>query len=340
MEPLPWVFNRMGRLGSFKLVFSCEKEPRCRQLIAQCLRVWGPRSAQGNTKHVMLEDITTRDPKQLPDHDLYVAGFPCQPFSNIGLRKGVADPHGRGRIINHIVAALEAKQPRAFILENVQGLISTHKETFACILKKLRTIAGKSYAVSWRLLNTKDHGIPQNRSRVYIVGIRKEHLAKGTPQFKWPAPVPAQNLASFLEDDVAGAKQREAVFLAGAAPGTTKKLRQLLRKVHAAGGKARARKHPYVFDLDGSKPHSMKGCCPCITRARGSTGFYLPSRGRRMTVGERLRLQGLPQVYLRGKCRQGISDRQLGQMIGNAMSGNVLERLLARLLPACGLSRV
>ena len=80
----------------------------------------------------------------------------------------------------------------------------------------------------------------------------------------------------------------------------------------------------------------MKDRCPCITRTRGGTGFYLPSRGRRLTLGERLRLQGLPLVYLQH--RQGISKRQLGMMIGNAMSGNVLEELLSQRLPACGLA--
>ena len=57
-----------------------------------------------------------------------------------------------------------------------------------------------------------------------------------------------------------------------------------------------------------------------------------------MTLGERLRLQGLPLAYLQPQHRQGTPDRQLGLMIGNAMSGNVLARLLARLLPACGLA--
>ena len=113
-------------------------------------------------------------------------------------------------------------------------------------------------------------------------------------------------------------------------------MKQLLRQVRAARGSPRSTVCPYVFDLDGNKPLAMKDRCPCITRARGGTGFYLPSRGRRMTLGERLRLQGLPLAYLQH--RQGISKRQLGMMIGNAMSGNVLEELLSQLLPACGLA--
>lgn len=335
MEPLPWVFKRLGLLDAFQLAFSCEKNPHCRRLITQGLQSWGPLSAQGSSKHVMFTDIMTRDPTKLPDHDIYVAGFPCQPFSTMGLREGVADRHGRGRIITHVVAALVAKQPKAFILENVRGLVYSHPDTFNIILRRLRSICHCAYVVSWRLLNTAEHGIPQNRERVYIIGIKKELLAQGHPPFTWPNPLPPRPLEDFLEDDVKHAMKQEATFKAAASPSTVKKLRQLLRKVRAAGGNPRSPSCPYVFDLDAARPHAMKGRCPCITRTRGANGFYLPSRGRRLTLGERLRLQGLPMAYLQH--RQGISDRQLGMMVGNAMSGSVLVRLFAKLLPACGL---
>ena len=189
--------------------------------------------------------------------------------------------------------------------------------------------------VTWRVLNTADHGIPQNRERVYIIGVQKALLCC---QAIWPRARPPKPLAGFLDDDVKGAQNREVAFRATAAAGTVMKLRQLLKKVRTASESInpRSKLDPYVFDVDGTTPHAMQGRCPCITRARGSNGFYLPSRGRRMTLRERLRLQGLPQAYLRH--RQGISDRQLGMMIGNAMSGNILERLLARILPACGLA--
>ena len=332
MEPLPWVFKRLGLLGAFKLAFSCKKEQRCRQLMQQSKQLWGPNSAQRNAKHIMLKDIATRDPEKLPSHDLYVAGFPCQPFSSMGLGEGVADRHGRGRIVTHIVAALAAKQPRAFILENVSGLVTTRKGTFNAILKRLNAIGGGVYAVAWRVLNTHDHGVPQNRKRVYVVGIKKDQKGQ-PPKFVWPKPCPPKPLASLLEEDTTGGRKREAAFRTKASPKTVQKLRQLLKKVRSAGGNPRSVRCPCVFDLDGVAPHAMKNCCPCITRARGGAGFYLPSRGRRLTLGERLRLQGLPLAYLRR--RQGVSDRQLGMMIGNAMSGNVLARLLAKLLPAC-----
>ena len=334
MEPLPWVFSRLGLLGAFQFVFSCcDKNKSCRRLIMQGARHWMPASAQGWTKHVMLTDITTRNAKELPDHDLYVAGFPMR------LRKGAMDAQGRGHIITHIVEALTAKLPRAFILETVRSLVTCHSDTFSTILGNLRTIAGGIYAVSWRILNTADHGIPQSRHRVYIVGIQKSLLrpdAISRMAGIWPPPRPPEQLADFLDNDTKGAKRREMAFRAETTAGAIKKLGQLLKKVRATSGNPRSRCDPYVFDIEGSNPQANKGRCPCINRSRGSKGFYLPSRGRRMTLRERLRLQGLPETYLLH--REDISDRQLGLMIGDAMSGNILERLLARILPACGLA--
>ena len=183
-----------------------------------------------------------------------------------------------------------------------------------------------------------DHGIPQIRQRVYIIGIQKALLRPTAPKLEgiWPPARPPELLADFLDKDSKGAKEREMAFRAATTARIKKKLGQLLKKVRAAAGNPRSKRDPYVFDLDGTKPHAKKGRCPCITRSRGGSGFYLPSRGRRMTLKERLRLQGLPEAYLLH--REGISDRQLGMMIGNAMSGNILERLLARILPACGLA--
>jgi len=163
-------------------------------LITQCLHAWGPESAQGDIKHIMLTDIMVRNPMDLPDHDLYVTGFPCQPFSAMGLREGVSDRHGRGRIITHIVAALQAKQPRAFILENVRGLVTSHQQTFYRSLKKLRSIGGIAYDISWRLVNTEEHGFPSTGNRSTSLGSRRilpkdarpSHGQHPVHQDRWP----------------------------------------------------------------------------------------------------------------------------------------------------------
>lgn len=110
----------------------------------------------------------------------------------------------------------------------------------------------------------------------------------------------------------------------------------MLKRIREKGVDPRDLNCPVVADIDGSKPHWMHGISPCLTRARAATGHYLPARGRRLTIKERLRLQGLP-VHIHKRCRGRVSDRQLGAMIGNSLRLNVIKALLSRMLPACGL---
>ncbi|MFM7985125.1 MAG: DNA cytosine methyltransferase, partial [Candidatus Fonsibacter sp.] len=98
----------------------CEVDERCRQAIRLCHK--------GNARpKVMCNNISHRRPEQLRDHDLYVAGCPGQPFSPMGSRQGLADKLGRGDIFRYVLAALSTKRPRAFLLENVKGLMSQHR---------------------------------------------------------------------------------------------------------------------------------------------------------------------------------------------------------------------
>lgn len=118
-------------------------------------------------------DATTINPHALPEFDLLVGGFPCQAFSIGGKRLGFEDT--RGTLFFDIARVLKANYPEHFILENVKGLISHDKgNTFRTIL---RTLDELGYNVQWKVLNSKDYGVPQHRERVYIVG----HLG-GTPQ--------------------------------------------------------------------------------------------------------------------------------------------------------------
>lgn len=111
-------------------------------------------------------DATTIDTASLPDFDVLVAGFPCQPFSIAGGRHGFAE--ARGTLFFDICRVLDAKKPRHFILENVKGLLSHDGgRTFRFILSTLTELG---YGVEWQVLNSKDFGVPQNRERVYLVG--------------------------------------------------------------------------------------------------------------------------------------------------------------------------
>lgn len=111
-------------------------------------------------------DITTISTDSIPDFDILCAGFPCQAFSMAGKRDGFADT--RGTMFFEVERILRAKHPKGFILENVEGLVNHNNgQTFKTILEHLQRLG---YKVSYRVLNSKDFGVPQDRKRIYIVG--------------------------------------------------------------------------------------------------------------------------------------------------------------------------
>lgn len=106
----------------------------------------------------------------VPAHDLLTAGFPCQPFSSAGKKEGVRDP--RGTLFQVIVDVLKARQPQFFILENVKRLLTMERGLhFATILSAL---ADLNYDIEWRLLNAMHFGLPQNRQRVFAIGVLRD----------------------------------------------------------------------------------------------------------------------------------------------------------------------
>lgn len=122
-------------------------------------------------------DITQIDTSQIPDFDFLLAGFPCQAFSSAGKRLGFEDT--RGTLFFEVARILKEKKPYGFVLENVEGLVTHDREnkndkigrTLSTILQ---TLDGIGYKVSWKVLNAKYFGVPQERKRIYIVGTRKE----------------------------------------------------------------------------------------------------------------------------------------------------------------------
>ena len=111
-------------------------------------------------------DITEIEPSDIPDFDYLLAGFPCQPFSSAGKRKGFLDK--RGGLFFAIVNILQSKKPKGFLLENVEGLAAHNRgETLRTIIEQLELLG---YKVSWRILDASQFGVPQQRKRIYIVG--------------------------------------------------------------------------------------------------------------------------------------------------------------------------
>lgn len=128
-------------------------------------------------------DITKVDENTIPDHDILLAGFPCQPFSQAGLKKGFDDT--RGTLFFDIARILRAKRPKAFMLENVKQLRGHDKgKTLKVILNTLDELG--YYVPDPEILNAYHFGSPQNRERIIIVGFNKDYLPDDYDMFHYP----------------------------------------------------------------------------------------------------------------------------------------------------------
>ncbi|MGL4768441.1 MAG: HpaII family restriction endonuclease [Formosimonas sp.] len=169
----------LGSMGG-QCVFASEKDPHARTTYAANFKI---------DAEIFNDDIRKVAAENIPEHDILCAGFPCQPFSQAGLKKGFSDGANseRGNLFYCILDILEAKRPKAFILENVRHLIAhDNGHTFATILKHLDEA---NYEVSYRVIKASDFNVPQHRARVFIVGFERSQVDTSA-SFHFPIPVP------------------------------------------------------------------------------------------------------------------------------------------------------
>jgi DNA (cytosine-5)-methyltransferase 1 len=121
---------------------------------------------QANYNETVFKDITKIDEKEIPNHDVLLAGFPCQPFSIAGEKKGFNDT--RGTLFFDIERILKEKKPKAIVLENVKHFKNhDNGNTIKVVINSLNNLG---YTTNWNVLNAKDFGVPQNRERTIIIG--------------------------------------------------------------------------------------------------------------------------------------------------------------------------
>ena len=265
-----------------------------------------------------------------PSCDLFVAGFPCQPFSSGGVGLGVQDP--RGTIIYRLIAWIEKHRPLMFILENVRGLVERHSETFAEILFLLTAL--QCYEIKWGILSAHTHGnVPQHRERVFITGILQEKMVR---PFMWPQQVPLTNVIdNFIQPDVDDGLHD---MVRWPQQKTLKRnLAKSIEKVIMDWGENPLQSQ-FVADIGcgpSRQPTVMKGICPCLTVARaGSYGYWLTWKNRFLRTDEIVMLMGVNPADLPPAV---VSDRTLRQVAGNAMVVPVLSRLIRSMLHAVDL---
>lgn len=144
-------------------------------------------------------DITEVDKGNIPDFDILTGGFPCQPFSQAGRKKGFEDT--RGTLFFDIAEILRIKQPKAFFLENVRHLYSHDSgETYKTIRRVITEELG--YSLQEFIVKASDHGLPQNRPRLFMIGFRDPNLSINQPETK---PL------AFTMSDVMGGKVEKEI---------------------------------------------------------------------------------------------------------------------------------
>lgn len=281
-------FEKLGIQGT--CVFSSDIDEHARK------------SYQANFGEIPEGDITKVEAPDIPDFDLLFAGFPCQTFSIIGLRKGFAD-ETRGTLFFEIARILKEKRPKAFVLENVKQLATHDKgRTLATILTTLRDELG--YHVDYKILNALDYGLPQKRERIIIVGSITPFI------MEWPEKNPdRKSLEQILEKDVALKHY------------ASKEIVEKRKKMHAALTQP-AIWHENKAGNISSYPYS------CALRAGASYNYLLVDGMRRLTPREMLRLQGFPDSFT-----IAVPDSQIRKQAGNAVPVDTVEKVLDHFIP-------
>jgi len=255
---------------------------------------------EANFGEVPFGDITKIHEKEIPDHDILLAGFPCQPFSIAGVSKknALGRKHGfldetQGTLFFDIARIIKYKKPSAFMLENVKNLISHDKgKTFTVITETLKELG---YSIHYKVLDGK-HFVPQHRERIIIVGFRNE-----TVNFQFPKlPEPSAKFKDILEP-----KPLDKYTLSD----------HLWQYLQDYSAKHKAKGNGFGFGLT-----DLNGISRTLSARYYKDGaeILIPQKGknpRRLIPRECARLQGFPDNFL-----IPVSDNQAYRQFGNSVA--------------------
>ncbi|WP_078433847.1 DNA cytosine methyltransferase [Metabacillus halosaccharovorans] len=254
--------------------------------------------------HIIEEDLTKIPVSQVPEHDVLIGGFPCQPFSMMGEQKGFTDT--RGTLFFNIEQIILHHNPKVVVLENVRNLVNHDNGRTYKVIKEHLDLAG--YEVFDKVLNSVDYGVPQTRNRIFIVCFKKD---LNITKFDFPKAVPLEKtLQSILETNV---------------PAKYYLSQKILPTIMASGTKTYKAKSE--IDLQIARPL----CATMAKMHRASQDNYVTQPSdiaekegktniRRLTPRECARLQGFPEEP---NYEIIVSDSQAYKQFGNAVTVNV-----------------
>jgi len=272
-------------------------------------------------------DITKVNKNLIPQHDILAAGFPCQPFSISGLKKGFEDT--RGTLIYHVLEIVESHSPKVIFLENVKHLIHHDKgKTLSTIIKSLESL---KYKISFSLQNAKDFGVPQNRERIIIIGHKEEYF--NFKKIKNKKNVILKNFLDngenfeYLKPDeytliTNPVKQDSGLIFAGY---RNKKIRK--------AGVREGTEHLSRVHKQPNRIYSTEGTHPTLPSQESSGRFFIlnNNRVRKLTINECYRIMGFPDKFIKSTV-QSEQYKQIGNSICIPMIQNTTLEIINQLL--------
>jgi DNA (cytosine-5)-methyltransferase 1 len=281
-----------------------------------------------NHKDTPRGDISAISSAEIPNFDLLCGGFPCQPFSTIGQREGFAH-ETQGTLFYEIARIIKEKRPKAFLLENVEGLLTHEKgrtfqaiiRTLACSENGIRLMLphqeNLGYHLYWKLLNSKEYGLPQSRNRIYLVGFDSSCFEKDPPSFLFPIPnkelVP---IGPYVEEGVLGYS-----------------ISLHLQKT-------------YLFKKDDGRPQiigkdsteQVKTLVSTYHKIQRLTGTFVRDEGsetgiRLLSENECKAIMGFPKDF-----DFPVSRTQMYRQMGNSVAVNVVEKIVQQIVLTLGFS--
>jgi site-specific DNA-cytosine methylase len=220
------------------------------------------------------------------------------------------------------VEYIRCKLPNAFVFEKARALsYRRHKHLFDNILETLTDCGGTNfYDVRWKVLNLKDHGVPQSRPRLFIVGIMRTKLKA---PFRWPRKCATCTPIT----EILGLRRGNATKpdLSRLSDSAARRISECMQKILSKGGDPLA--ETWFIDCTTNPPYNVrKDICPHLTKSRAKFGgFYVSNRGSMLTTCQMLGLQGISPGRILAP--DGVSEGQFASAIGNASTVPVLAKI-------------
>ena len=286
------AFSRQGG----ECVFSSEWDKYAQQTYA------------ANFGEVPHGDITEIDAIDIPSHDLILGGFPCQPFSHAGLKKGFED--SRGTLFFDVARIIDLHKPSMIMLENVKGFARHDKGKTLQVVARILDELG--YNVFYKVLNARDFGVPQNRERIFIVGINRNKL--GDIDFCFPEPLGVSTKVGDILSKSAPAKYTISDNLWA---GHRRRKEEHLRKGNGFGYSLFERSSKYTSTISA---RYYKDGSEILIAQNGKNP-------RKLTPREAARLQGFPEDF-----KIPVSDSQAYKQFGNSVAVPVVQAIAEKMV--------